>query len=148
MIQHVQFQMHNRNNIRDLVISKAIMNNFICAVLPGPYISEHLAVQISIQIIREQPRSEIMLYHDMKDKGAHNVFQQVNLRVKDFAHIDDIVEPRDSQIDKALNEVAPKCEKIVCKRKKQPWHITTIKRQKTVMRNREKIWRKYETPET
>ena len=67
--------MHNRNNILDLVISKAIMNNFICDVLPGPYISDHLDVQFSIQMIREQPRCKIMIYHDMKDKGAHNVFQ-------------------------------------------------------------------------
>ena len=37
-----------------------------------------------------------------------------------------------------INEVASKCEKIVCIRKKQPWYNTTIKRQKTVMRNREK----------
>ena len=49
---------------------------------------------------------------------------------------------------RALNEVAPKCEKTVHIRKKQPWYNTSIKRQKTVMRNREKIWRKYETPET
>ena len=54
----------------------------------------------------------------------------------------------DSQIDKVLNKVALKCEKIVHIRKKQPWYNATIKRQKTVMRNREKIWRKYETPET
>ena len=148
LIQQVQFPMLNRNNILDLVISKVTMNNFICDVLPGPYISDHLAVQFSIQMIRKQPRSEIMIYCDMKDKSAHNVFQQVNLSVKDFAHIDDIVEHLDSQIDKAQNEVAPKCEKIIHKRKKQPWYNTAIKRQKTVMRNRENIWRKYETPET
>ena len=53
----------------------------------------------------------------MKGKGAHNVFQQVNLRVKDFTQIDDIDEHLDSQIDKAL------------------------------MKSREKIWRKYETLE-
>ena len=68
-----------------------------------------------------------MIYQDMKGKGAHNVFQKVYLRVKDFAHIDDIVEHLDSQIDKALNEVAPKCKKIVCIRKKQPWYNKTIK---------------------
>ena len=35
------------------------------------------------------------------------------MRVKDFDHIDDIVQHLDRQIDKALNEVAPKCKKIV-----------------------------------
>ena len=104
LIQSVQFPMHNRNNILNLVSSKAITNNFICDVLPG--------------------------------------------LVKDFSHIDDIAEHLESQGDKALNEVAPKCEKLVHKRKKQPWYNTTIKEQKTVMRNREKIGRKYETPET
>ena len=99
-------------------------------------------------MIREQPKSEIMIYWDMKGKDAHNIFQKVNLRVKDFAHIHDIVEYVDSQIDNVLNEVAPKCKQIVRIRKKQPWYNTTIKRQKTVVRNREKIWRKYETPET
>ena len=99
-------------------------------------------------MIREQPKSEIIIYQDMKGKGAHNVLQKVNVRVKDFDHIDNIVEHLDRQIDKALNEVAPKCKKIVHIRKKQPWYNTTIKRQKTVMRNREKICRKYETPET
>ena len=84
----------------------------------------------------------------MKYKSAQNVFEKINLRVEDFDHIDDIVEHLDKQIGRALNEVAPKCEKIAHIRKKQPWYNTIIKRQKTVMRNREKIWRKYETPET
>ena len=58
LTKHVQFPTHNRNNILDLVISKAITKNFICEVLPGPYISDHLAVQVSIQIIREQQKRE------------------------------------------------------------------------------------------
>ena len=85
-------------------------------------------MQFLIQIIREQPICEIMIYQDMKGKGAHNVFQKVNLRVKDFAHIDDIVQHLESQIDKALNEVAPKYKMIVYIRKEQPWYNTTIKR--------------------
>ena len=148
LIQHVYFPMHNRDNILGLVISKAITKNFICEVLPGPYISDHLAVQVKIQMIKEQPKSEIMMYQDMKGKSAQDVFEKVNLRVEDFDQIDDIVEHLDKQIDKALDEVAPKCENILRIRKKQPWYYTFIKRQKTVRRNREKIWRKYETPET
>ena len=100
MIQHVQFSLHNRNNILDLVIRKAITKIFICDVLPGPYISDHLAVQFSIQMIREQPKSEIVIYQDMKGRGAHNVFQKCNLTVKDFAHIDDIFEHLERQSDK------------------------------------------------
>ena len=83
--------LHQSINILDLVISKVITNKFICDVFPGPYISDHLAVQFSIQMTREQPKSEIVVYCDMEGKGAHNVFQKVNLRVKDFACIDDIV---------------------------------------------------------
>ena len=79
-------------------------------------------------MIREQPKSEIIIYQDMKGKGAHNVLQKVNLGVKDFNHIDDIVEHLDRQIDKALNEIAPKCEKTFCIKKKQPWYNTTIKK--------------------
>ena len=60
--------MHNRNNILDLVISKAIIKNFIYDVLPGPYISDHLAVQFSIQMTREQPKSEIIIYWNTKGK--------------------------------------------------------------------------------
>ena len=117
LIQHVQFPTHNCNNILDLVISKAITNKFICNVLPGLYISDHLVIQFSIQMTREQLKSEIVVYCDMKGKGAHNVFQKVNLRGKDFADIDDIVEHLDSQIDKALNEAAPKCEKKILLKK-------------------------------
>ena len=120
------------------MISKAITKNFICEVLPDPYISDHLAVQVSIQIIREQQKRETIIYRDMKNKSAQNLFEKVNLRVEDFDHVDDIVEHLDKQIDRALNEVAPTCEKTVHIRKKQPWYNTSIKRQKTVMRNREK----------
>ena len=71
-------------------------------------------MQFSIQVIREQPKSEAIIYQDMKGKGTH-------------------------VLQKALNEVAPKYEKIVHIRKKHPWYNTVIKRQKTVMRNRERI---------
>ena len=90
LIQHVQFPMHDRNNILDLVITKAITKNFICDVLPGPYISDDLAVQISIQMIMEVSKNEIIIYQDMKGKKCTNVFQNVNLRVEDFDHIDNI----------------------------------------------------------
>ena len=142
------FQDIIKNNILDLVISKAITKKNICEVLPGLYISDYLAVQVSIQINREQQKKETIIYQDIKNKSAQNIFEKVNLRVEDFDHVDNIVEHLDKQIDRALNEVAPKCEKTVQIRKKQPWYDTSIKRQKTVMRNREKIWRKYETPET
>ena len=66
---------------------------------------------------REQLKTEIVVYHNMKGKGVHNIFQKASLRVKDSAHIDDIIEHLDSQIDKALNKIAPNCEKRVCKRK-------------------------------
>ena len=66
---------------------------------------------------REQPKVEIVKYCDMKGKGVH-IFQKVNFGVKDFIHIDDIVEHLDSQIDKSLNEVALKCKMRVQKRKK------------------------------
>ena len=105
-------------------------------------------MQISLHINREQQKKETIIYQDIKNKSAQNIFEKVNLRVEDFDHVDDIVEHLDKQIDRALNEVAPKCEKTVQIRKKQPWYHTSIIRQKTVMRNREKIWRKYETPET
>ena len=78
----------------------------------------------------------------MKNKSAQNVFEKINLRVEDFDHIDDIVEHLDKQIGRALHEVAPKFKKIVHIRKKQPQY-NTIKRQKTVMRNRENSWIKY-----
>ena len=52
LIQHVHFPTHNGNNILDLVISKAITKIFICEVLPGPYISDHLTLQVSIQMIK------------------------------------------------------------------------------------------------
>ena len=84
MIQHVHFPTHNRNNILDLVISKAIPKDFICEVLPGPYISDHLVVQVSIQIIKEQPKSEIIMYRDMKGKSAQDVFEKVSLKVEEF----------------------------------------------------------------
>ena len=148
LTQHVEFPTHNRNNILDLVISKAITKKIICEVLPGVYISDHLAVQVLIHINREQQKKETIIYQDMKNKSAQNLFEKVNLRVEDFDHVDDIVEHLDKQIDRALNEEAQKCQKTVHIRKKQPWYNTSIKRQKTVMRNREKIWRKYETPET
>ena len=53
----------------------------------------------------------------MKNKSAQNIFEKVNLRVEDFDHVDDIVEHLDKQIDRALNEVAPKCEKTVSDKK-------------------------------
>ena len=62
LTQYVQFPTHNRNNILDLVISKATTNNFICEVLPGPYISDHLAVQVSLHINREQQKKETIIY--------------------------------------------------------------------------------------
>ena len=113
LTQHAQFPTHNRNNILDLVISRATTKNCICEVLPGPYISDHLAVQVSLHINREQQKKETIIYRDMKNKSAQNIFEKVNLRVEDFDHVDDIVEHLDKQIDRALNEVAPKCEKTV-----------------------------------
>ena len=40
LIQHVEFLTHNNNKILDLVISKVILNKFICDVFPGIHTSQ------------------------------------------------------------------------------------------------------------
>ena len=52
-------------------------------------------MQVSMQMIREEPKNEIIIIQDMKDKSAQNVFQKVNLRVEDIDHIDNIVDHLD-----------------------------------------------------
>ena len=37
-------------------LARQLQKKIICDVLPGPYISDHLPVQFSIQMIREQPK--------------------------------------------------------------------------------------------
>ena len=76
---------------------------------------------------REQLKVEIVEYCDMKGKGAHNVFQKVSLRVKDFVHIDDITQHLDSQIDKSLNEAAAKYKKRIYKERNDHGTIQLLK---------------------
>ena len=44
----------------------------------------HTSQTISLQMIKEQPKSEIIIYWDMKGKSAQDVFEKVNLKVEDL----------------------------------------------------------------
>ena len=72
--QHVTFSAHRLDNILDVVINELISNIQVCEAKTGPYVSDHLAVQFKLNIIKPNAKKEEVTCRNLKDVDMGAVF--------------------------------------------------------------------------
>ena len=147
--QKVNFPTHKSGNTLDLVFNEVMSKVQVVQCNEGSVISDHIAVEFFINIKRDAIQREMLSYRNLKKVDIDNLFTDCKLGSVDFnSNINEIINDIDCKFEDALNTHAPLKTKKVTVRKNFPWFNDKVKDQKQTVRRRERIWKKYRTPET
>ena len=141
--QHVNFSTHVNGNCLDLVITEAIHGVEVLKCDPGPFISDHCVIKVTINVKKENIISQTRSFRNYK-KIDHTEFgKDLSSLSIDCDDVNDYVTIFEGEIIKILDKHTPVVEKTSISRKPKPWFNDKILNQKRVLRRREFIWKKY-----
>ena len=148
--QHVNFPTHIQGNTLDLIFTENQHKLKILQCNQGPFFSDHCAVTCILSINRSDIRQAKVSYRKLKIVNAVDFMNDMDLHkiMEAEENINTISEIFDAEANKALDKHAPLKQKAMIIREKKPWYSEEVQHQKKIFRNRERIWKKYGTPET
>ena len=142
--QHVMFPTQRSNNTLDCVFTECLSTHRILSCKPGPYLSDHAAVEFLLSVKKEQMVSKHVTIRKLKSTDIPSFIEDLQLDEQlDSDRLDDMVEWLDAKLWTVLDKHAPSKEKCITVRSSNPWFMDEIKEQKRRVRRREKIWRQY-----
>ena len=143
--QHVQGPTHKMGNTLDLIFSQLEPWLTVTGTTTHSFVSDHCMVSVELSLKKPRPPIVRKVIRDCS-KITPQTFGEnyTNPNCDEDTTLEEAHNLFEEELLKALNRVAP-LKAIKCtNRQKHPWHNQFIKDQKRVVKNREKIWRRYQ----
>ena len=129
--QHVIFPTHRSNNILDLVFTECLRTHRILSCKPGPYLSDHTAVEFLISVEKEHMVSKHITIRKLKSIDVPSLIEDLQLEDQlNSDKLDDMVEWLETKLQTALGKHDPSKEKCITVRSSNLWFMDGIKEQK------------------
>ena len=91
--QHVTFSTHRSNNTLDLVFTECLGTHRILSCKPGPYLSDHTAVEFLLSVKKEHMVSKQITIRKLKSIDMPSLIEDLQLDDQlDSDRLDDMVE--------------------------------------------------------
>ena len=136
------FGLQNHNH---LIISECISHLVVKDSSPGQYLSDHTSVVSHLSINKPPLEVKKCTYHRLKEIDLDEISTKLDYAFENFetTDLETMIEDLEKQLKLVLDEIAPEKTKTILVRPTNPWFTEDVKTQKRIMRNRERIWRKY-----
>ena len=129
--QHVMFPTHRSNNTLDLVFTECLSTHRILSYKPGPYLSDHTAVEFLLSVEKQHMVSKHITIGKLKSIEIPSLIEDLHLDDQlDSDMLDDMVEWLETRLQTALDKHAPSKEKCIRVRSSNLWFTDEIKEQK------------------
>ena len=116
----------------------------ILSCKPGVYLSDHCMIEVDISLPRDDLVRKPITYRNIKGMDSEKFIQDTKLDdLLQLENLDELIMVFENNVNEAIDRHAPEKTKIITVRHSNPWFTKEVKDQKRVVRNREKIWRKY-----
>ena len=126
--QHIMFPTHRSNNTLDLVFSECLSTHNILSCKPGPYLSDHTAVEFLLSVEIEYMVSKHITIRKLKSIDVPSLIEDPQLEDQtDPDNLDDMVEWLKAKLWTALDKHTPVKEKHIMVRSSNPWFTDEIK---------------------
>ena len=148
--QHVSFYIHTAGHILDAVITK-FDSDLILKCVPVKFISNHCAVIRYLKCHKsERPKKQVQSPRRWNKEldQLYNDLSQIDLPNEESTSIDTLVEHFEDKLKLCLDKHPLLEQKEYVSRRKFPWYNEEIRTQKQKVRRRERIWKRYKTPDT
>ena len=142
--QWVSFATHQQGHLLDLIITESDNHLNIVDPSAGDYISDHRFVHSVVNLSKPTKSRSYKTIEKLQDVDIYDLCREADLgTLYSMDSIDDMVECLEQKVQSALQKLVVKETKLVVDRKKVPWMMSEVKEQHKIMRNRERIWKKY-----
>ena len=129
--QLVMFPTHRSNNTLDLVLTECLGTHRILSCKPGPYLSDHAAVEFLLSVEKQHMVSKHITIRKLKSIDIPSLIEHLQLDDQlDSDKLDDMVEWLETKLWTALKKHAPSKEKCITVRSSNLWFMDEIKEQK------------------
>ena len=145
--QHILGPTHVRGNTLDLFFMQ-LSNSFnITNATSHGYILDHCMVTVDINIKKQKYLIETKEIRDKTKLAGPTLAQNfTSPEIKESATIDEATSQLNTELHKSLDAMAPIKSIKFTNRPKHPWFNKYIREQKSVVKNHERKWRKYNQP--
>ena len=142
---HIDFPTHKTKHTLDLIISECFCHLVGKDSSPGQYLSDHTSVISHLSIDNPPLEVKKCTYHRLKEIDTDEISTKLDHAFENFetTDLETMMEDLEKQLKLVLDEIAPAKTKTILVRPTNPWFTEDVKTQKKLMRNRERIWRKY-----
>ena len=144
--QHVNFPTHKAGNTLDLVITEMGSKLEVARSSPGPFWSDHCAVDLIVKLptVSSVQEADTISVRKLRELDYDRFIEDVH--ISDLLSISDLSElvfRMEKNMQEALDKQAPLKKKQLPIRTRVLWYTNELKKQKQTVRRRERIWRKY-----
>ena len=142
--QYVNFATHQKGHLLDLIIMNS--NGVWQAMDPtaGEYLSDHRFVHMVLKVKKEPLRRVTRSVLNLDDIDSYDLIKEADLgELYCMEDIDEILKVFERKVCDAIQTFSEKTQKLVTLRPKVPWITKEVKDQKRIVRNRERVWKKY-----
>ena len=133
---------HKCGNTLDLIISEDNDRVKVLEMQNGPYLSDHCAVEGLLNITRNEVKHKSVTFRKIKAINRDQFMSDLKFDVYPDNSTNDLASILEYELERVLDLHAPVQTLSISSRKKNPWFTPEVKRQKHLVRRKEKIWRK------
>ena len=132
--QYVDFVSHNKGNILDLVMAEPLGKIKVTSCTPGPFFSDHCAVNFTISVTKQNMERKEITFHHIKDVDYEIFDKDLHLDNIEESELDSMVESFNNRLQTALDSHTPQIRKNITTRPKNPWFTPELKLQKQAVK--------------
>ena len=113
--QHSNFITHHSGNTLDLIFTEIITRKKVLKCTPGPFISDHCAVNITLSIPKTNIMRMMIQTHNLKDIDLDHFSKDMGIEEIPKSNLEDMVEVFNKKLISALDHHGPERTKRVTK---------------------------------
>ena len=114
----------------------------------GPYLSDHYSIEMTMTVQHTEACREKNSYRKIKTINIDSFIEDCDLSNLSDKSLKEMVQQLGNKFKNALDKNAPIKTKVTAVRKTEPWFNENLRNHKRIVRNQERIWKKYKTKET
>ena len=109
----MNFATHNRGNILDIMLTKALSSLSVVTCRQGPFLSDHCSIELEVAIPKPELKRQTITSCNIKDIVIEDLVKELHLGTVDGENINDLINQLDNKCKTTLDTLAPETTKCV-----------------------------------
>ena len=128
--QHTNFITHCSGNTLDLIFTEIMMRQKVLNCTPGPFISGHCAVNITLSVLKTNIIKMTIQTHNLKDMDLDQFTKYMGIEEIPTSNLEDMVEVFNKKLTSAVDHHATQKTTRITKWATTSWFTDEVKRLK------------------